>query len=198
MLVDFLPPSFRKRQLRRRRQVRQRIELVVVGCIIAVIWAGQRGRVMVLQAEASAVAERVELAQAQQAQLQDQADRVEQLVARERLQRELDHPLHHTQIVAAIGRAVPESVALREMRITRENRQQQRTLDLELHGLAPNDLAVARLVQQLSAEPLFNGVELDTSRGETTQDGLMARSFRMRLTVSLDRDFIAQGVSHAD
>ncbi|MEM7577646.1 MAG: hypothetical protein AAF328_09235 [Planctomycetota bacterium] len=60
---------------------------------------------------------------------------------------------------------------------------------VELEGLAPDDIAVAEVIAELSGHPLFDGVKLHTSKFLETR-GVAARSFRITGQIDLSRNIV--------
>ncbi|MEM1381888.1 MAG: PilN domain-containing protein, partial [Pseudomonadota bacterium] len=127
------------------------------------------------------------------------------------LKRELDPPLTYHQVVAALGHALPEGIAVTELSMmsvrpkpepvaveessgrtrkkkSEENVYEPHLIGIELQGLAPDDLAVALLVSTLDEHPMFERVTLRSSEGVNTR-GLIAREFSLTATIDLDREF---------
>lgn len=82
------------------------------------------------------------------------------------------------------GAASPRKSASRKRRSTAP-RKSNLTLDIE--GLAPTDVAIAKLVGKLAQHPLFASVKLKYSRPTVTDD-LFAREFHIQIEIPLNRN----------
>ena len=155
----------------------------------------------------------------------------EQLLKRLELREQLLPPVSYAQIISAISQTIPGEVAVTEMvmksvhpkpepietdaereaRLAGQTRKDKKTpektyephlVGIEMQGIAPDDLTVASLVQQLDRHPLFSRVTMRASRSVNTSQGLQAREFSLTATVDMDRKFIwsleAEEVAHAD
>ncbi|MEO1237305.1 MAG: PilN domain-containing protein [Planctomycetota bacterium] len=225
MRVDFLPESYRRA---RRARVRVLREIALVAGVIGVLLLataaikGQRHsqKLTAQRLEATLAAEQTTLG------LMDELAR-ERASLRERikLRRELSPPVSYTQILAALGEATPEGVAVTQLSMrsvrpepepmgeAKANKRRSNPalnepapvepdyVTVELDALAPGDMAVAQMVSGLDAHPLFSRVAMRSSRAVDV-GGLGARSFSLTAEVDLDREFrwsADQGeVAHAD
>ncbi len=97
--------------------------------------------------------------------------------------------------------AEPKPLKKTRSRKRRRGPEQVPTIKLSLTGMAPNDLAIARLIGRLDERPLFANVELVYSQALET-DELMARQFQITAQVPLNRPYQLQEpqaeVAHAD
>lgn len=225
MQVDFLPESFRQARRRRGRLIRQ-VALVgsIAGCLALATVAlkthshHQRGTAERLEdtvkSEQNALTVLSGLNQ-QQRQLIDTFD----------LKQELQPQVRYTQVITELGHALPEGVAVVELALRsvrpkpepmgsdkpsgrRESDAEKprdyepNVIGVEMQGLAPDDLSVARLVSALDEHPLFSRVTMRSSQAVTMRD-LIARKFSLTATVDLDRDVrwvtpTAMEVAHVD
>ena len=74
-------------------------------------------------------------------------------------------------------------------------------IQLDVYGIAPDDIAVANLVNSMSDHPLFEKVTMYFSRTEERKD-IVSRRFHVGAKVPLDRRYLplrqTAGVTHED
>ncbi|MEM9420228.1 MAG: PilN domain-containing protein [Planctomycetota bacterium] len=222
--VDFLPESFHRAQQRRGRLFRQIILLgATVGCL-AVASLGLRAHTANQLRTAERLEATVESERTAMGLINGLDHERKELLKTFDLKRELDPPVTYSQVLAIFGHVLPEAIAVTELSMTsvrpkpeplaveeaRGRKQNEETekveephlIGLELRGLAPDDLAVARLVSALDEHPMFERVTMRSSEGVQTQ-GVIAREFSLTATVDLDREFRwtdheTEEVAHAD
>jgi hypothetical protein len=224
--INFLPSSFAAGQ---KRQVRIYREVTWVAATLVVIlgwFASSRGGLNDLRDYAEAA--RAEAAAAKERKVERDKLEAEQvtLTKQVRIQRELVPPLKATQVVAVVQHLLPPRASLRSLTLIGKRptpavapakRDQgdrprkgaaaavEEPLQIELIGIAPADGDIAEFVGNLSNHALFKDVKLVFSRSTTLGD-LIAREFRVELTVPMDRDYRpatepgvqAAEVAHAD
>jgi Tfp pilus assembly protein PilN len=207
--IDFLPPSYRADQARRRRLVGE-VALVIVCVAAMVAWYFHSSRqigeladyAQKLQAESLAVRKQAgELTrlQGEQTTLSRQA----------RLQRELSQPLGLSRVIAVFTKAMPPSVAITNMVVAgrkpvpappeaksaakdvkprKASPLADEVIRIEVTGVSPSDMEVADLVRTLGESSLFTNVKMRSSRAAEVR-GRSAREFRVEMEVPLDREF---------
>lgn len=209
MQVDFLPESYRKARQRRGRLVRQ-IALVgsIAGCL-ALATLTMKAHSHSQRATAERLEDTVKSEQTALGVVSGLNQERRQLLDNFDLKKELAPPIIYSQVIAEIGHALPEGVAMMElaMRSVRpkpealveknEGRKESdankpkpyepNLIGIELRGLAPDDLTVATLVSTLDENAMFSRVTMRSSEAVTTQ-GLHARQFNLTAIVDLDRD----------
>ncbi len=204
--VDFLPPSYRRRQRRIARTYRQ-VALVAVAATLLGFWA--------VALEANHYGQR-KLAEQLESSVQAKADRLTVLARMDRtyaaltrqseVYRELSQPVSYTQVLGVLATLLPDEVAVTDLllesvrptprkasdkpdkKAAKTKVKQDDFIRVELEALAPDDLSVATFVSELDANPLFSGVKMRSSRSVETR-GVYARQFRLTALVDLDRDF---------
>ena len=204
--VDFLPPSYVRRQRRKVRTCRQ-VALVAVVATLLGFWA------VALEANQHGqrrLAEQLESAVAAEADRRTVLTRLESthdsLLRQMAVNRELSQPVSYTQVLATLGSLLPGEVTVTDLRLESVRPapakpaakgdpapvkvlvKQDDFIRVELEALAPDDLSVATFVSELDASPLFSGVKMRSSRSIETR-GVFAREFRLTAVVDLDRDF---------
>lgn len=223
--IDFLPESYHRARQCRNRLIRQ---VVLIGCIAGCLFAATVGMKAHSRSQ-SRTAERLEdTVRSERAALGVIAElnhERKQLLKSFDLKRELEPPVTYTQVLASLGHVLPEGVAITELSMVsirpkpepavdvkssgrkqknkdKEVAQEPNLIEIQLHGLSPDDLTVAMLVSALDEHPMFSRVTMRSSQGVNTQ-GLMAREFSLTATVDLDREFrwvsnIAEEVARAE
>ncbi len=162
--IDFLPSKYREQNTARKARVWQFAVLLLFGGVIVATAAGQ----YLLRVSATSERDAVLLQHTAAKATNDLFDRLQSRLADVRstaqLYTYLQHPWPRTQILAAVGRELPDEVTLSEMRITldanaspeggrnrpRDPRRSENE-DKELAGMHP----AARDLKQLADE--FNG-----------------------------------------
>lgn len=213
--VNFLPPSFYAEKARRQRIVRQFALLIALAIALCGFFSFDRGHnhelkkaVEAAEADAAAAADLVK----QVAQLQDQKKKLD---AEMELRRRVSQSASTSQVIAAVGRAMPGSVTLTRLTLLTQRPPQAPVIvsvkgdpndptksaaksrnaipspDLirvEITGIAPDDSHVTQFLSGLSGNPLFVNLKLAHSRAMSGED-LIAREFRIDAEVPLDRDY---------
>ncbi len=222
--INFLPQSFRQRQARRRRIVRETVLVILATAVLLAAGSVRQrrlseraGYVQEKQAEAAAVAQQVQ----ERARLTGELARLHEQQA---LQQRLSMPLTYTNVLAALAQIMPTSIALTDLTMdcpapapTRQTKASARSevstpnkkaaapteplreLSLKMTGLGPSDVEVANFVGRLSDHQLFRDVKLSYTR-ETRVNGVVARQFRLEMTVPLEQvaaPAAAGGLAHA-
>jgi Tfp pilus assembly protein PilN len=207
--INFLPDSYLRNQSRQRRIYRQCTLVLLLIIALTGWWLAQYGRTeavrrYALSLEAEVVAARNQMNELNKLRLEQQ-----QLTHQLNIQRELAQPVSHTQIMAVLAQLLPPSVGLTDVTMavdqpaptavasthtsSKRKQSKQQTaprktpsfVRVDLVGLAPDDLAIANLVGDLSEHPLFEQVTLRYSRSIEFQN-LMGREFRIMIAVPLD------------
>lgn len=224
MQVDFLPESYRKARRRRGRLFRQ-VALVgsIAGCL-ALATVALKTHSVSQRRTAERLEDTVKSEQNALGVVSGLNQERRALLENFDLKKELAPPITYSQVIAEIGHALPEGVAMVElaMRSVRpkpeplvdkpEGRKasdddkpkpvEPNLIGVELQGLAPDDLTVATLVSTLDENAMFSRVTMRSSESVTTQ-GLLARQFNLTAIVDLDRqirwaDQTPTEVAHVD
>lgn len=200
--VNFLPTSYRRRVRQSRRNRRQAVLAVALLAVLAGWWFVQQQHTTQMQRQAQELEAEVESARQRMSELMALREQYQALRHQVRVQRLLSEPLRRTQIMATLGKRMPEPVTL--MRIVLDTERppaaslvgrdgadasgHPHKVNLELSALAPDDLTVANLLTALKEHALFDDVAMHHSRSIEQYD-VAARQFRMSTTVDLDRQF---------
>lgn len=227
--VNFLPMSYRRRDARRRRAWRQGVLIALLGLCLLGWWGVQTRQTGALRREANELMQQVETAQGRTAEVARLRAERQRLIQQVEIQRELAQPLRHTQVLAALGELLPPSVAVTHLAMhtqrpaplpppprKKDDEKDKSTkklpepapaprgehrLNLDLAGIAPDDLTVANVLTALKLHPVFSDVKMHYSRN-IELEGVHGRQFRLELAVDLDRRFeplrSGKGVAHVD
>lgn len=216
--INFLPQSYRDRLRRRVRRIREVFAVVGVLIGLGVWWAYDANELLELKGAARFAEDRLNSALSTEQRVKQLEERRDKLVDQRRLQREISVPIRHHQIVRVLGEICPDSVALTRLSLvndrpepkayvepsqgtgrnqpsfgsqdrTEPKKSQPDRVLVELEGLAPDDIAVAEVIAELSSHPLFDHVKLHTSKYLETR-GVAARSFRMTGEIDLSRNIV--------
>lgn len=225
--IDFLPETYHQ-ELARRAQAYKRWVLILLVALVLVGWGIRRqqtsaelaGRAFALEAQAEAMLMK-----------QSEADKLRKekksLDYQLNIQQQLDQPVAVTQAVAVIGRLLPTSSGLTEVNITthrpppipvadpdadkKKKRKSKRDeapkpkaddfLEVNIYGMAPDEITVAQLMNVMSDHPIFEKVTMHYSRTEE-DDGLVSSRFHIGAKVPLDRRYLpthqSAEVTHED
>jgi len=183
--IDFLPERIKAQRARRRRLVRQGYLLLVAVAALGAWFYFGRQRVARAQAELDVLRGRSENMQRQLALKIDLQEQLEELLIKERVSKHLGSRANVLDVADELERLLPASMFLMKLNLDtieftmpkdREgatNRSRQATpasggrkqetvkrVRLLITGMAPDDVAVANFIGQLSASPLFEEVNM--------------------------------------
>jgi hypothetical protein len=212
--IDFLPKSYHQERARHAQLYKRWVVILLVAATL-VCWGGSRQRssakltwrAETLETQAQSIRQK----QSEMAKLH--TDR-KSLVYQLKIQRQLDQPVAVTQAVAVLGQLLSDSTGLTRVRINthrpdpiplsdpgeKKNRKSNRKskdipklvrdyLQIDLYGIAPDDVVVAGLVNDMSDHPLFEKVTMFFSRAEEN-DEIISREFHVGAEVPLDRRYL--------
>lgn len=105
-------------------------------------------------------------------------------------------PVRVSDIVGCIAQSMPDTLTLSSFAVTprrvnasRKSGEQDKVyLVIELEGIAPDDLELARFVSALESHGLFQKVTLDFARSITIRE-VSARTFRMSTEIDLQKSY---------
>jgi len=193
--IDLTPRVCREAMARRSRLRRWTTAYVVALCLLAGGWlwgsAGQQS----LVSRRDRLSEEVQLRWERNVEVQRLLDEIatsEKAVTR---YYSLAWPIRVTEVIEAIGAALPRSVTLGSLTATPRTKTRhdqssgsEKTVEsylvVELEGITRDRQAVATLVDGLERNPLFETVSLDYTR-TVRVDHLEARTFRLSCEVNL-------------
>lgn len=196
---DFLPERIRETRDRRRRWIRHiYLLLMVAGCLVAWGVVGQRDvdrakeELTMLQGRTDGLTEQLDLKARLQAQLQD-------LLVKQRISSELGSRVNVLDLANELEQLLPTSMFLVSLSLDTIEIQPPRVaarprsagagasrliaapaekrVQITLTGLAPDDVTVANFIGQLSADPLFEDVNMGYTRSAVYQ-GRTASQFQ--------------------
>ncbi len=193
--IDLMPRSCRE-AIGRRARIRRWTSAYIVAAGVLVggwVWgsAGQQG----MSSRRDRLAEEVKLQWERNDEVQRLLDEIatsEKAITR---YYSLAWPIRVTEVIDALGAAIPSSVTLGQLTATPRTKSRHDSatgmektheayLVIELEGITRDRKAVADLVSGLESNPLFETVTLDYTR--TIQiDHISARTFRLNCEVNL-------------
>ncbi|MEX2216452.1 MAG: PilN domain-containing protein [Phycisphaeraceae bacterium] len=213
--INFLPPSFFRAALRKRRRI---WELAIVGTVLVAVVGGyfllsdqsRAARAKLVGITPIGSAALINLKEKKQLE-----ERKQILVDRLSAFRAMASPVTATQILASISELQDESIGLTELiidgkvptpRAKPDPKAAEKTkkagarrgsvappprsesLRISITGFAPDDAAVTGFVGRMSQHPLFADVKLEFSRSSEMGD-LIGRGFTISARVSLDCEY---------
>ncbi|MFA9480197.1 PilN domain-containing protein [Phycisphaerales bacterium AB-hyl4] len=220
--INFMPPSYQRRRADQQRRWRQ-VALVGLLCVGLAGWSlMQRGQTSQLRDQAAMYDQQVAAAEQQMKQVQELRREQSELSTRLALWHRLGQPVSHGKVFATLAGELPASVVLTRLDVQAHRPVQAATpssgsrrsssqvsnvtgpaadrLALDFAGIAPDDMTLANLLNQLKDHPLFSDVKLHFSRSVRVH-GATGRQFRIEMNVPLDRDYQAlpakEGVADA-
>ncbi|GAB4109333.1 MAG: hypothetical protein Kow00105_18020 [Phycisphaeraceae bacterium] len=212
--IDFLPESYHEERAQR-LVARRRWVLIVLTALTLVGWGLARHlqsadlarRTEALEAQAQATQQK----RSEMAKLRAERQSLQYQL---KIQRQLSQPVALSQTVAALGRLLPEGAGLTNLRVVahrpppkpkedpddkKKSRKKKNDepdpeslrhyLIVEVSGLAPDDVTVANLVNEMAEHPLFEKVTMKFSRVDDRSEWL-ARRFQVEAEIPLDRRYL--------
>jgi len=199
--IDLIPHSCRV-ALGRRARIRRWVGLYALGiaavvgaCISTATTEARHAR------ERDALQRQVQRKWEQNEEAQRIWKQIQELEATIARYERLAWPVRVTDVIAAIGEQLPESLALTSLTLTprqestagargkardkEKKPEPPRTImAIEIEGMAPTDLALSQFVSGIEEHPMFRSVVLDFARSRQV-DGIDARGFRVTCEVDL-------------
>lgn len=218
-LIDLMPEACRRRIGRKRRARRWLAAYVATAVALTASIAGLRVHARGQRAEVDRLREVVDL----DADQRRQATGLEARIGEARLQLDrqerLSLPVRVGDVVALIGKEMPDSVSLTALAFTpRMDKagsrsraaaagapgggakpaasEPQKRLIVELSGISPNDIDMAGFVAGLEASPLFKHVAVDFARKSVIR-GVEGREFAITCEVDLGKRYEFERVERA-
>lgn len=209
--INFLPATYMRQQALRKRGTLRLTLLAAALVCLGVWWVVQHEQTAATRRRVEAVEARAEEAKQKLTELQRLRKEHASLVKQVALREELGQPVNHTQVLGVLGRVLPSSVALVEIKMQTVRSEPTPQADpakakdgaakpgkkakagkdeirIELVGLAPDDRTVASLLGALNEYPLFRDAMLRHSRA-TEVGGRALRNFRLTLRVDLGVEY---------
>ena len=210
---NFLPESFLHAQTRRRIIVRSGLVLVLIVLSTSAYYITCMRQLAVLERRLGELKMHDEGAGQRNSELTKLQTQQKELLALVKVCQTLTPPLDTTLILAAMDKLMPSSMGLTNFSMTsspiqptpvpaKGDRSKSRRrasaaaeqpglppVKLELTGVAPSDVVVARFVNDLSEHILFDRVKLIFSRSMDDSD-LGAREFSIEVEIPLDRRYV--------
>ncbi|MAE62988.1 MAG: hypothetical protein CMJ18_01845 [Phycisphaeraceae bacterium] len=211
--IDFLPDYFHRELAQRRSTVRGSILLVVAALCMGGWYMQFRHRDADLKRYQKVLEQDQVVAAMRQQQfdlLVAQRGEAEEKV---RVLRELKQPIELHRILATLSAIAPKPIALSGLSL-RQHRPRVRmpgdetsnrtppkpgSIDLEIgiEGFAPSGAAIAELIGALEKHPLFSHIKMTDNR-PTRKANLVARQFRIKMRIPMDRAYRIERPQAAD
>lgn len=226
--INFLPAQYRRKRGERRRLLRHVALLAALAGCLGPWWSVQRDQTAALERQSETVEAQVFAAREQMKLVVQLRAEHATLERQMRLVQGLAQPVSHGQVLATLARHVPDAVVFTRLDVTTHRTDPTPTdedatskrrgpgstdsrrpagraaddrLQIEFDGLAPDDLALANLIDGLKQHVLFQDVKLHHSRSVVIH-GVSGRQFRMTLNVPLNRNYQpatrSEEIAHAD
>jgi Tfp pilus assembly protein PilN len=214
--IDFLPKSYHEERARRARMYRRWVMILVVA-VTLIGWGIDRHRESAeLAWRADALETQARSARQKQSEMTKLREERRSLIYQLKIQRQLDQPVTVTQAVSVLGQLLPDSSGLTRVRVRthrpspiplpdpaekKSRRKPKRKADpdpllardylqIDIYGIAPDDVAVADLVNTMSDHPLFEKVSMNFSRTDERGE-MIIRRFHIGAEVPLDRRYLS-------
>ncbi|MEL7087026.1 MAG: PilN domain-containing protein [Planctomycetota bacterium] len=213
--INFLPESYRRVQRKRGRLLR-RVALVgsVAGCVVLASIA-LKAKSIGQSRTADRLEQTVEAERGAIEVISGVEKQYASLLKRSQLKRVLIPPVSYHDAIGALSDAMPPEIAVTELIMTSVNPEPEpietdaqrearlkrsatppdepapyepHLINIELEGLAPDDMAVANLVAALDTSRLFSRVTMRSSRAAVSR-GMQVRQFSLTAVIDLDREF---------
>ena len=203
--INFLPQSFIRQRLRKRRVYREAVLVAVVALAMIGWFASRRHQLSGLETYANAVHAESLAARKQVMEMAKLRDHHKRLTHQVRIQRELAASLDYTQVLATVAELMPQSMTLSALSmnspqpsprvLTGDSKSAGKSsssnasnyLIVQLVGFAPSDVDIANFVGLLADHPLFVNVKMMFSRSAQINT-LLAREFRIEMQLPPNRD----------
>lgn len=213
--IDFLPKAYHEERARRARMYRRWVMILLVA-VTLLGWGVSRQRQSAeLAWRADALETQVRSTRQKHSELDKLRKEHKSLMYQVKTQRQLDQPVAVTQMVAVLGQLLPDSTGLTRIQVRthrpppipltdpdqkKAKRKPKRKTDpdphlardylqIDIYGIAPDDVAVARLVNDMSGHPLFEKVTMHFSRTDERGE-MIFRRFHVGAEVPLDRRYL--------
>jgi len=209
--INFLPASYQDSVLRRRRQPRNFIAVLITATALVGVWQ------FTPRSEALGHrADELEMQLVEVDELEAQAAKIKQeltaVQTRRAIAREISQPVSATQVLATIAQVAPTDVKLTNVQLVAhrpmpaaaivqsegdsgggagdaEVKSVPSYLEITLNGIAPNEREVVAFIRTLNDHPLFSRVR-SRSTGRIQTSRVIACEFEITLRVDLDREFV--------
>ena len=212
--IDFLPTSYHEEHAQRNLAHRRWL-LTLLTVLTLMAWGIARHKQSSdLAWRAGSLDSQVAVTQQKRSEMDKLRQERKNLLYQQNIQQQLRQPVAVTQAVAVIGRLMPDSTALTSVRVLAhrpppkpledtDDKKRKRSskskknldpgeqkdyLSIEVHGLAPDDVTVANMMNMMSDHPLFENVAMHFSRVDERGD-LVTRRFSIGADVPLDRRY---------
>ncbi len=212
--IDFLPETYHQERARRAQAYKRWMVILLVALVLVGWGIGRQRESSELAWRADALEEQARTTLLQQGEMDKLRTEKKALVYQLKIQQQLDQPVAVTQAVAVIGQLMPVSSGLTEVKVRthrpppipkadpdadKKKRSAKKKeapqskpddfLQIDVFGLAPDEIVVAQLMNVMSDHPIFEKVTMHYSRTEE-DDGLISSRFHIGAKVPLDRQYL--------
>lgn len=212
--IDFLPTTYHEERTRQNLAHRRWLLILLAAITLVGLGIKRHQQSSELATRANELEAKVTVTQQKLSEMEKLREERKNLLYQKDIQQQLYQPVTATQAVAALGQLMPDSTALTHVSVLahrpppkpledpedkkkRSSKSREKPnpedvkdyLSIEVHGLAPDDVTVADLVNTMSDHPLFENVAMHFSRVDEQGD-LIARRFRIGVEVPLDRRYM--------
>jgi len=197
--IDLMPRACRQALGRRARIRRWLVAYIGTGSLLLSAWLWVGNDQNSVLSERSRLVLEVERRWSQDEEVQHLIAEIQDVESAVTRYNSLAWPIRISEVLDAVGAAVPTSVTMKSIMATPRTEQKRRTrnttefvqrshLVIELEGIAIGDRDVALLVKGFEKNPLFDRVTLDYTKG-TIVDGIEGRSFRVTAEIDLLKQY---------
>lgn len=203
--IDFLPERIRLQRARRARLLRQVHLLAVCAAALVLLGYVRQGRISKVRGEVAMLTERAANTRQQLTERNHLEKQLAEMMIMKRIDDDLGSRADALDVLAALHRILPESMALTDLNLetmevqvpvegadtrnhssravaagsTRGSKTRTvKRVRLQINGIAPTDVDVANFIGQLSASPLFEDVNMGYARNTTIRERT-AREFQV-------------------
>ena len=213
--IDFLPQTYHEERAHR-AQVFKRWVMILLMAVALVGWGVARQHDSAkLSWRADALETQARVTLVKQSEMDKLRKEKSSLAYQMKIQQQLDQPVAVTQAIAVIGQLLPPSAGLTQVQIQthrpppipladpdddkkKKRKSKRKTaseppaedfLEIDIYGLAPDDIVVAQIMNVMSDHPIFEKVIMHYSRTDE-RDGLISSRFHIGAKVPLDRKYV--------
>jgi Tfp pilus assembly protein PilN len=210
--IDFLPQTYHQERARRAQIYKQWVMILLTAVTLAG-WGISRQQ---QSAELASRTNSLETLANDTRQKQSEMDKLRKdhksLAYQLKIQRQLDQPVATTQVVSVLGQLLPGSSGLTQIEIKTQrpppiplsdpNKKKKKPkrnaspqpppkdfLEIDVYGIAPDDVEVAQMMNSMSDHPLFEKVIMHYSRTEERGE-IISRRFHIGAKVPLNKRYL--------
>ncbi len=211
--IDFLPQTYHQQRARRSQIYKQWIMVILVALTLVGWGVSRQRKSSELAWRAQSLETQAQSTRLKQSEMNKLRNSRKSLVYQLKIQRQLDQPIELTQAVSVLGQLMPASSGLTQIQVRthrpppipltdpkqkkrRKSKANNTTgsppkdhLEIDIYGIAPDDVAVAQLMNSMSDHPLFEKVTMNFSRVEKRNE-IISRRFHIGAKVPLNKRYL--------